>query len=49
MGKIEAKLNNAGFVAKAPPQVIEQSRKQLEELQAKQAHAQKALETLGAA
>ena len=49
MGKIEAKLNNAGFVAKAPPQVIEQSRKQLEELQAKSAHAQKALETLGAA
>jgi valyl-tRNA synthetase len=46
VGRVEAKLNNPGFAAKAPPPVIEENRRLLDELKLKQAHAQKALDTL---
>ena len=42
----EGKLSNANFVAKAPPQVIEASRKQLEELQQKLQRVEEALASL---
>ena len=49
IGKVEGKLNNPGFVAKAPPQVLEESRKQLAELKGKQQQLQASLAALGAA
>jgi valyl-tRNA synthetase len=43
IGAIEAKLGSAGFVAKAPPAVVEKERKRLEGLQAELAAVEKSL------
>jgi valyl-tRNA synthetase len=49
IAKVEAKLANPGFVAKAPPAVLEEARRQLAESQAKRQQLQAPLEALGAA
>ncbi|KAF1070355.1 valine--tRNA ligase [Variovorax sp.] len=47
IGKLEAKLSNEAFVAKAPPAVIEQDRKRLAELKATLTRLQEQLVRLG--
>lgn len=42
----EGKLNNAGFVAKAPPKVVEDARAQLADLKEKLARVESALAAL---
>jgi valyl-tRNA synthetase len=49
IGKVEAKLNSPGFVAKAPPPVLAEARRQLADLQAKRQQLQASLDALGAA
>jgi valyl-tRNA synthetase len=46
IAKVEAKLNNPGFVQKVPPAVLEEHQDRLIEWQAKLAHAQAALAAL---
>jgi valyl-tRNA synthetase len=46
IGAIEAKLGNAGFVAKAPPAVVEKERARLEGLKAELAAVEKSLAAL---
>ena len=46
IAKVEAKLNNPGFVQKVPPPVLEEHQNRLIEWQAKRAHAQAALDAL---
>jgi len=48
IAKVEQKLANPNFVNKSPPEVVAEHHKRLEDWQAKLAHAQKALEALGA-
>ena len=43
---IEGRLSNAGFVQKAPPDVIEKERQRMREQKAKAAELKKALECL---
>ena len=43
----EAKLTNETFVSKAPPQILEGARKQLEEAKAKRDELSRMLKTLG--
>ena len=44
---IDGRLNNPGFVAKAPPEVLEESRERKSELEARKAKVDEALERLG--
>ena len=46
IAKVEQKLNNPAFVAKASPHVLQEHQKRLADWQAKQAHSRKALESL---
>jgi valyl-tRNA synthetase len=46
-GSLSGRLNNADFIAKAKPEVIEQNREQLAELQAQAAKLKQALARLG--
>ena len=46
IGKTEKKLGNADFVAKAPPEVIEEQRERLAEAQQSQRQLKAALEKL---
>ncbi len=46
-GKIAARLGNAGFVAKAPAEVIEEQRERLQDMQAQAARLTAALNRLG--
>jgi valyl-tRNA synthetase len=46
-GGMRAKLDNAGYVAKAPPEVVEETRKKLAEIEADVAAAKNALAALG--
>ncbi|NLE65196.1 MAG: valine--tRNA ligase [Elusimicrobia bacterium] len=45
-GSIEARLNNPGFVQKAPPEVIEKERERMDLLRAKNAELSRALQSL---
>ena len=47
MGGIDGRLNNPGFVAKAPPEVLEESRERKAELEARKAKVDEALARLG--
>jgi valyl-tRNA synthetase len=47
MAGIDGRLNNPGFVAKAPPEVLEESRERKVELDARRAKIQEALARLG--
>jgi valyl-tRNA synthetase len=47
MAGIDGRLNNPGFVAKAPPEVLEESRERKTELEARQAKIREALTRLG--
>ena len=47
MAGIDGRLNNPGFVAKAPPEVLEESRDRKAELEARQAKIGEALRRLG--
>ncbi len=47
MGAIDGRLNNPGFVAKAPPEVLEESRERKAELLALKAKIEDALKRLG--
>jgi valyl-tRNA synthetase len=47
MAAIEGRLGNPGFVAKAPPEVLEESRERKAELTARQAKVNEALARLG--
>jgi valyl-tRNA synthetase len=47
MGGIDARLNNPSFVAKAPPEVLEESRERKAELDARQVKVKEALKRLG--
>ncbi len=47
MGGIDGRLNNPGFVAKAPPEVLEESRELKVELEARKAKVGEALRRLG--
>jgi valyl-tRNA synthetase len=49
IAKVEAKLGNPGFVAKAPPAVLEEARRQLAESGARRQQLQASLDALGAA
>jgi len=44
---IDGRLNNPGFVAKAPPEVLEESRERKSELEARKAKVDEALKRLG--
>ena len=44
---IEARLGNPGFVAKAPPEVLEESRERKAELEARRSKVDEALKRLG--
>ena len=44
---IDGRLNNPGFVAKAPPEVLEESRERKTELEARKAKVDEALARLG--
>ncbi len=46
-GAIDGRLNNPGFVAKAPPEVLEELRERKVELGARKAKVQEALKRLG--
>jgi valyl-tRNA synthetase len=46
-GVIDSRLNNPGFVAKAPPEVLEESRERKAELEARKAKVDEALGRLG--
>jgi valyl-tRNA synthetase len=46
IAKVEAKLNNPNFTAKAPPQVLQEHRQRLAEWQAKRDRASASLEAL---
>ncbi len=45
--RVEAKLGNEGFVAKAPAAVIESERKRMEELRVKRADLERNLAEIG--
>ena len=45
--KTQSKLNNRDFVQKAPPQVLEEHKKRLADLKAKQQQVKSALDALG--
>jgi len=47
IAKAEQRLNNPAFTAKAPPNVLEEHRKRLEDWQAKKRQSESALQTLG--
>jgi valyl-tRNA synthetase len=47
MAGIDSRLNNPGFVAKAPPEVLEESRERKAELEARKAKVDEALGRLG--
>jgi valyl-tRNA synthetase len=47
MTGIDSRLNNPGFVAKAPPEVLEESRERKAELDARKAKIEEALKRLG--
>jgi len=47
MAGIDGRLNNPGFVAKAPPEVLEESRERKAELEARKAKVDEALARLG--
>ena len=47
MSAIDGRLNNPGFVAKAPPEVLEESRERKSELEARRAKVDEALARLG--
>jgi valyl-tRNA synthetase len=47
MAAIDGRLNNPGFVAKAPPEVLEESRERKSELEARGSKVQEALARLG--
>ncbi len=47
MAGIDGRLNNPGFVAKAPPEVLEESRERKAELEARRAKVDEALARLG--
>ncbi len=47
MAAIDGRLNNPGFVAKAPPEVLEESRERKAELEARKAKVDEALARLG--
>jgi len=47
MGVIDGRLNNAAFVAKAPPEVLEESRELRAQLEAKKAKLNEAVKRLG--
>jgi len=47
MGVIDGRLNNAAFVAKAPPEVLEESRELRAQLEAKKAKLGEAVKRLG--
>jgi len=47
MGGINGRLNNPGFVAKAPPEVLEESRERKTELEARKVKVDEALKRLG--
>jgi valyl-tRNA synthetase len=47
MAAIDGRLNNPGFVAKAPPEVLEESRERKEELETRKAKVDEALARLG--
>ena len=47
MAGIDSRLNNPGFVAKAPPEVLEESRERKAELEARKAKVDEALARLG--
>jgi valyl-tRNA synthetase len=47
MGVIDGRLNNAGFVAKAPPEVLEESRELRAGLEARKSKVAEALKRLG--
>lgn len=47
MAAIDGRLNNPGFVAKAPPEVLEESRERKSELDARKAKVEEALKRLG--
>jgi valyl-tRNA synthetase len=47
MAGIDGRLNNAGFVAKAPPEVLEESRERKAELEAMKVKVGEALKRLG--
>jgi valyl-tRNA synthetase len=47
MAAIDGRLNNPGFVAKAPPEVLDESRERKAELEAIKAKVEEALKRLG--
>ena len=47
MAAIAARLDNPGFVAKAPPEVLEESRERRSDLEARKARLGEALKRLG--
>ncbi len=47
MGGIDGRLNNPGFVAKAPPEVLDEARERKAELEARKAKIGEALKRLG--
>jgi valyl-tRNA synthetase len=49
ISKIKKKIGNAGFVAKAPPEVVEQNRARVEAAEAAKAKVIEALERISAA